>query len=126
MTLTVDANGINWNYGGSKIYDDGNLQITTDDNVYINASVIIKGYQYLTNSNLASFLNTSQERYNSDYKYVDYQFSYVGDQTNVNPKANYSLITWYRIMCADEIDIYIQTNVLKKITIITHAHTPHT
>ena len=115
MTLTVDASGINWNYGGSKIFDNGTLQITTDDNVYINASVIITRGQYL-GTKLGSYLNTEQDKCFTKYTYLNYNTGQgVINGDPYNPDANYSLITWYRIMCSAEIDVYSDKRIKKNI-----------
>ena len=39
-SIPVGKKGLDWNFGGSKIYDDKNLHIATDDNLYLDAQAI--------------------------------------------------------------------------------------
>jgi hypothetical protein len=50
MSVKLQNNGIVWSYGGSSIYDDGNLNIHTDDrlnvnvrNTYVNGGLVMLG-----------------------------------------------------------------------------------
>jgi hypothetical protein len=57
--LPSGKKGIDWGYGGSKIWDDGHLRITTDDNLYIrNAS----NFGYVLEGNQNNFQGASHFR----------------------------------------------------------------
>jgi len=118
MVLTVSSTGINFNNGS-----DLTAQ-TTSTVILNNACLIIKNYMNINSSNQSSYVNTAS--YGTEYTYLNKNTSSSIGHFPSLPDFTYSLITYYRILCAEELNIYSDKRIKKNIHEISKEFAYHT
>lgn len=127
MSVTLQNNGLYWSYGSSKIYDDSQLNISSDDFIFINCSTFVQipsgglyvsGYYTGWNSAIMNDWFISSD--NARYGYL--RNSGAPGVQATNNTANYGgletlygMFVKHRICCGDELDVASDVRIKKNI-----------
>ena len=113
MTVTVNSSGLNFNNNGGDGSTNTTLEVDTASNLILSfACLIIKNSLDISDSNANQYLRGALSSGNP-YGWLN-KSGVVGSGTLGGNQA-YSLVTWYRIMCAGEIDCYSDKRIKKNI-----------